>query len=77
MSNFGGHYLTYAGQDLLAGLAAAGLAPVFTSVKLGSGQLGGRDPRSITALIDPREFVGGGGDPQAHRDGALGRDGRP
>lgn len=57
MSNFGGHYLTYAGQDLLAGLAAAGLAPVFTSVKLGSGQLGGRDPRSITALIDPRESL--------------------
>lgn len=57
MANFAGHQLTDAGRDLLASLAAASKAPVFTSVKVGSGELGGASIAGLTALIDPKESL--------------------
>ena len=57
MANFGGHLLTDAGRELLAGLAASAGELVFTSVKVGSGELGSRTVAGLTALIDLKETL--------------------
>ena len=57
MANFGGHLLTDAGRELLAGLAASAGELVFTSVKVGSGELGSRTVAELTALIDLKETL--------------------
>lgn len=56
MANFGGHILTDAGRDYIAYCHAAGVAPVFSSVKVGDGVQYG-SPAKLTALVNLKKSL--------------------